>query len=179
MGTDKNNIDSEYKRIVKEYEEFEGVTDRILKDTSHGFFVPTNLRLLFEFFKKIKLDRYKSFIDLGSGDGRVVMLASLFTRAAGIEGDEKLHKMALEMRKKLGMKAELIHRDYLEHDITGYDAVYMYPDNNISYELNKKLLKEIKGDLLIFTDTFLPEALDVEVVRVDFMKFCICKQKKI
>ena len=39
---------------------------------------PSGTQDIYDFFVKIKLERYKNFIDLGSGDGKVVLIASLF-----------------------------------------------------------------------------------------------------
>ncbi len=171
-----------FNRVIEAYNREDSSEEQrrgnVLKDTSLGFFVPSNMRKTYEFFRNIRLEKYRSFIDLGSGDGRIVLIASLFTRAAGIESDEKLHEKALRMREKLGIpdeQAELIRGDFMKQDIRPYDAVYMYPDKPIPEELNKKLNRELKGDLLLHTDSFKPEGMRIRTICLDWLKFCICK----
>ncbi|HII72697.1 TPA: hypothetical protein HA265_08125, partial [Candidatus Woesearchaeota archaeon] len=89
--------------------------------TSHGYWATSNPVHLFELFKKLNLQKHKSFVDLGSGDGIVVAVASLFTKAAGIEVDKELHKDALEMRQKLKLNYTIQNKDYLEEDLSQYD----------------------------------------------------------
>lgn len=58
--------------------------------TEFGFWGTTNMNDAYTFFSRIRLERFKRFVDLGCGDGRIVMIASLFTDAVGIEGDKDL-----------------------------------------------------------------------------------------
>ncbi|MBD3313323.1 hypothetical protein GF345_02685 [Candidatus Woesearchaeota archaeon] len=178
----KMERDKAFRAISEYYNETDLDTElrkgSVLKETSKGLFVPTNMRLAYEFFNRIRLEEYSRFIDLGSGDGRIVLIASLFTQAEGIEYDDGLYQCAQENKKKLGFNAEFSKGDMLEHDISGYDSVFMYPDKEISPQLNEKLKRELKGDLFVFTSTFLPEGLETEEVNVDFMKFCICRNTK-
>ena len=49
------------------------------------------------------MKRFNRFIDLGSGDGKVALIASLFCRQAeGIEIDDELFGKSLEMKEKFG-----------------------------------------------------------------------------
>lgn len=168
-----------FNRIKKSYDEKDdaevSIRGNVLKDTSYGFFVPSNMDKVFELFSMIELQKYRNFVDLGSGDGRIVLIASLFTKATGIESDSELHKESLEMMNKLGLKARFEQGDYMEHDISRYDAVYMYPDKKISPGLNKKLKKELKGELIIYTNMFLPKELETREIKIDYIDFYICK----
>lgn len=173
--------DKIFRKIFEIYQEEDSKEEKrrgnVLKDTFKGYFVPSDMKKVYDFFKLIKLERYKNFIDLGSGDGRIVLIASLFTKSAGIENDEELYEKSRRMKKRLGLDAELKKGDYMDFNISGYDAVYMYPDKPFTKDLNDKLKKELKGDLLLFSGTFLPEALETREIKVDWMKFYICRNK--
>ena len=52
---------------------------RLIRPTDLGYSGSASAEVVFEFFRRIKLDKYSSFLDLGSGDGKVVLVASLFT----------------------------------------------------------------------------------------------------
>ena len=60
---------------------------------------------VYEAFKKIKLNKFKNFLDIGSGDGKVVMIASLFCKnAEGIEIDKSLHNKSVQIKNKFKIK---------------------------------------------------------------------------
>jgi tRNA1(Val) A37 N6-methylase TrmN6 len=114
---------------------------------------------VFELFKKIELCKFKNFIDLGSGDGRVVLIASLFTSAAGIEYDAELHRKAVEIREKLKIKANLIRGDFMHHDLSKYDIIFINPDKPFNKGLERKLQSELKGILLVYNMVFSPDSM--------------------
>ena len=68
---------------------------------------------------KIKLQKHKRFLDLGSGDGKIALIASLFCKQAeGIEIDAFLHSKALEMQQKTGISNVIFHnKDFFEHKL--------------------------------------------------------------
>ena len=94
-----------FSQIKKEYDEF--YKSLLLRgrlpmwSTEKGFWNAAVSDEIYEAFKKIKLDKFKNFLDIGSGDGKVVLIASLFCKKAeGIEIDDFLHNKALEMQLK-------------------------------------------------------------------------------
>ena len=76
----------QFAEIKKEYDDFYKSFLRKGKlplwSTEQGFFGGVIADEVYEAFKKIKLDKNTSFIDLGSGDGKVVLIASLFCKRA-------------------------------------------------------------------------------------------------
>jgi hypothetical protein len=60
------------------------------KVTSVGLWACSLLEEILDLFEQLDLGRYRHLADLGSGDGRVVLVGSLFTRATGIEADAEL-----------------------------------------------------------------------------------------
>ncbi|MBW2996005.1 hypothetical protein KY332_01760 [Candidatus Woesearchaeota archaeon] len=132
-----------------------------IQDTQKGIWGPAGTQDVYEFFVKIKLQNFKNFIDLGSGDGKVVLIASLFTKAAGIEFDEKLIKIGERIRDALGLKAKFIKGDFLKQDISKYNAIFINPDKGFEYGLEDKLLKEMQPEtvLFVYNNIFLPRFL--------------------
>jgi 16S rRNA A1518/A1519 N6-dimethyltransferase RsmA/KsgA/DIM1 with predicted DNA glycosylase/AP lyase activity len=108
---------------------------------------------------KINLQKFKNFIDIGSGDGKVVLIASLFEiDAVGIEFDKKLIDVGIKIQKKLGLKAKFIQGDFLKHDLSEYDFIFINPDKSFEFGLEEKLLNEMhpKAKLFVYNNIFLP-----------------------
>ncbi|MEK6948966.1 MAG: hypothetical protein AABX34_02000, partial [Nanoarchaeota archaeon] len=75
-----------------------------LWSTGKGFWGGVIADEVYEAFKRIGLHNHRSFIDLGSGDGKAVLIAALFCeRAVGIELDNSLFKKSLEIQRKLSI----------------------------------------------------------------------------
>jgi protein-L-isoaspartate O-methyltransferase len=129
------------------------------RSTRLGYWAMSNPLHVFELFRKLGLENYKSFVDLGSGDGVVVAVASLFTNATGIETDAKLHDDAVDIRKKLGLDYTLKNSDYLEEDISQYDIIFINPDNYF-HRLEKNLVEQFKGKIIITDNIFRPLTLN-------------------
>jgi predicted RNA methylase len=68
--------------------------------------------------------------DLGSGDGRIVIMAARKYKAdaTGVELDEALYKQSSERIKTLGLasSARIIHGDLLQQDYTSADLLTIY-----------------------------------------------------
>jgi ubiquinone/menaquinone biosynthesis C-methylase UbiE len=74
--------------------------------------------------------------DLGSGDGRVIIMAAEKFKAiaTGVELDDDLYKQSSERIKKFGIEktARIIHGDILKQDYSSADliTVYLLPSSN-------------------------------------------------
>jgi hypothetical protein len=149
--------------INKEYESFYKniiLNGKIpVRDTAVGIWGVSISENVFELFKKINLQKYNNFLDLGSGDGKVVLIASLFTKSTGIEFDEELYKKSCEIKDKLKLNAEFIQGDFLEQDLSKYDIIFINPDKGFHKGTEDKLLKELKGKLLVYNFVFEPRFL--------------------
>jgi len=132
----------------------------MVKDTGIGYWGVTPVIELFDLFQKTKLNKHKSFVDLGSGDGRAVHVASLFTKATGIEFDEELHNHATTLIGKKN-NVTLVNKNFHDHNLCVYDYIFIHPDQNISGKLEEKLHSEMKKDakLVVFGPHFHPEEL--------------------
>lgn len=161
-------MQEKFEQIKKEFDEHDRSLRKnfrlIVRDTEKGIWGPADLETCFELFKQIGLEKASSFIDLGSGDGRIVLVASLFTKAAGIEIDEDLIKVGLRTRDKLGSKADLVKGDFFKVDLSQYDVLFINPDTGFYNGLEDKLLKEMKpgARLYVYNNIFLPRFLEEE-----------------
>ena len=159
-------MDSErFSHIAEAYASFERELLRSgklpLRATSRGFWSAAIGKEVFSAFQELGLKNYKKFIDLGSGDGRVVLIASLFVpKAEGIEIDEELHGIAQNMGKKLGSHATFHCKDLYAHDLSPYDVFFISPDAPFERGMEGKLLKEMKGDLIVYGNHFHPRFME-------------------
>jgi hypothetical protein len=142
-------IKSEYERF---YNDLLSQGRLPLKDTGEGYWAMAVADDVYELFRRLKLQRYKSFIDIGSGDGKVVLIASLFTRATGIEVDDK----------KLKLISILLHGDYHELDLRAYDLIFYHPDHH-NHRLELKLMEELQGKLVVYGGLYHPTSLQREM----------------
>ena len=134
-----------------------------MKPTSIGYFAGARIDDIHDIFEKIGLEKYKKFIDLGSGDGRVVLMAAAYTSAEGVELDDELFTTALRMQKKLSshapLKKAVFHKKNYMTDIhlDDYDVIFINPDGRL-YELEKKLRQEMKKDaiLIVYNAVYQP-----------------------
>lgn len=130
-------------------------------DTEKGVWGASVAQDVYDFFVKVKLQNFKRFIDLGSGDGKVVLIASLFTKSSGVEFDKDLHDTAVKIRDELGLKANLMEGDFFDLDLSKYDFIFINPDKGFDKGLEKKLDKEMDDNsrLVVYNNIFLPRFL--------------------
>jgi SAM-dependent methyltransferase len=127
-----------------------------LGSTEKGFWGTAHLDDVYEFCKRIELEKEAAFLDLGSGDGRVVLVAALFTHAVGIEYDRNLHEQALAAAKELESTAQFVCGDYTQYDLSEYTLWFSYADHNFNW-LEAKQHELTK--LYLYHDTFHPHFL--------------------
>lgn len=139
----------------------------LAKDTGIGYWGVTHLHALQELFQNIELQKQSHLLDLGSGDGRVVLLASLFgIRATGVEFDDWLLNSSMDIKRKLDLphfeNVKFLKEDFMRMDIKPYDILYISPDKPFHRGLDQKLSKELQGKLIVHSHEFLPKALTLE-----------------
>lgn len=163
-----------FEKIKQHYQTFERfcISNGVLlaKETKHGYWGVSNLDDLFEFFTQIKLGKHKHLVDLGSGDGRVVLLASLFgTKATGLETDEWLMNCALELKRKIDLphfkNAAFLQEDFLKYNLKPFDVVFIHPDRPFYRDsLNQKIKQGIHDNakLVVYGHEFHPTGFHLE-----------------
>lgn len=157
-----------FNQIKKEYDNF---YRNLLKSgrlpmwsTEKGFWNAAIADEVYETFKRINLNQFKNFLDIGSGDGKVVLIAALFCQnAEGVEIDNFLHNKALEIKNRFKLNNAVFHnKDFFQHDFSKYDILFSAPDAPMERGLENKLLKEMKGKLIHNGHHFQPRFLKKE-----------------
>lgn len=158
-------IKKRFQQIKEAYEEsdleFRKKYGFKVRETSKGIWGPSDLEAVFNMFRQLRM-RNKSFLDIGCGDGRVVLTASLFTKAAGIEIDRELLTKAREIQQRLNATgASFLDGDFFSHGFSTYDVLFTNPDTGFNNGLEDKLLSEMKKDalLLVYNHIFFPRFL--------------------
>ncbi len=96
--------------------------------------------------------------DLGSGDGRIVIIAAekFGANAVGVEFDKDLYQQSSDRIKRLGLadRARIIHGDLLEQDYSSADVitVYLLPVSN--EKVRPLLEKQLKKGARIVAHDF-------------------------
>jgi hypothetical protein len=136
------------------------------RPTSLGLWAPSTAHEVFAILEAVGAERCRSFADLGSGDGLVTCIASLFCPATGIECDPALVAKACELRDRLGLAAEFICGDFLGQDLSRYDLLYVYPDMPL-FTLEKILAPRLQGRLVVYSCHFPLKLLPrLEVIKL-------------
>lgn len=153
-------LDTKAQQVIDAFEEIDKqllASGTFVHDTKKGIWGPASVANCYAFFKEIELDKYESFIDVGCGDGRITLLASLFTKAVGIEYDEKLVERGKRVQQELDLvSAELIQGDFFDHDWSKYEVIFTNPDSGFQFGMEKKLYEEMKGMLIVYNSVFKP-----------------------
>ena len=155
-----------FAKIEKEYQEYDKqriLSGKFLQKTSLGHYGTAAVSSLLESFSKLYLGQFRSFVDLGSGDGRAALIASLFTQATGVEIDESLISVSKEMSIKTGVFATFVQKDFEEINLRGFQALFINPDKSF-YALEKKLHAEMdpSARLIVYGNLYRPLHLRLE-----------------
>jgi 16S rRNA A1518/A1519 N6-dimethyltransferase RsmA/KsgA/DIM1 with predicted DNA glycosylase/AP lyase activity len=112
-------------------------------------FFPTPPSIVEKMLTTGELTKGEKMFDLGSGDGRIVIMAAdkFGADATGVELDEALAKQSTAeiKRRKLDARARIIQGDMTKQDYSSANliTVYLLPDSNIKIRplLEKQLRK--------------------------------------
>ncbi len=121
-------------------------------------FVPTSQDMVVDMLKLANVHKGDNVIDLGCGDGRIVITAAKQFGATGIGVDinpERI-KEATENARKAGVadKVKFIEGDLFDADIRNASVVTLYLLPNVNLRLRPKLLKELKPGTRIVSHSF-------------------------
>lgn len=114
----------------------------------------------------------ENFYDLGSGDGRAVIMAAkdFGAKAVGIELREDLAKRALNSIYELGLdrRVEILQGDIFKVDLTPANVVFLYLTTSANEKIKPKLESELRPGTRIVSHDY--EILGWKPSRID--SFC-------
>ena len=122
------------------------------------FFVPTLEAVADQMLKLADIKATDVVYDLGSGDGRVVILAAqkYGARGVGIEIDPKLVQTARNVARdgEVTDRVRFIEGDLFEADISGATLVTIYLSPTVNAKLEPKLKAELRPGTRIVSHQF-------------------------
>ena len=114
----------------------------------------------------------ETFYDLGSGDGRAVIMAAkdFGAKAVGIELREDLAKRALNSIYELGLdrRVQILQNDIFKVDLNPADVVFLYLTTSANEKIKPKLESELKLGTRVVSHDY--EILGWKPSRID--NFC-------
>jgi SAM-dependent methyltransferase len=120
-------------------------------------FVPTSSKNETEIWDRVKLVRGKLLIDVGSGDGRMLVEAvkRYGVRGVGIEIQPILVGISKLITIINGIKViNFICKDFWKEDLSRADYLYFYLGPKTVEELAKKLEREQKKEQIVISKAF-------------------------
>lgn len=122
---------------------------RLFINLQGPFFAPTTDKRIKQIIKLAKLKPKMRVIDLGVGDGRILIAlvkACPQISAVGIELDPKYVKLAKANIRAAGLtkRIRIKHGSFWSEDLTNYDVITIYGIQRIMGRLEKKLKNEVK-----------------------------------
>ena len=119
-----------------------------LAQVNAGPYVPTPMVILDEMLKVAQVKQGEYLIDLGSGDGRLVIEAArrYGAQGHGIDIEENLVQLATDNARAAGVsdRVRFIAGDLFQADLSKADIITVYLLPSIMDRLVPKLLKELK-----------------------------------
>jgi SAM-dependent methyltransferase len=136
------------------------------------FFVPTRESVADAMLQLADVRPDDVVFDLGSGDGRIVVLAAqkYGARGVGIEIDPKLVAISREVAQEAGLagRTRFIEGDLFTADISAATVVTLYLSTSVNRQLEPKLRGELRPGTRIVSHQFRIGAWEPErIVRAD------------
>ena len=128
------------------------------KPVNAGPYVPSPQSVVTDMLKLANVSDKDFVIDLGSGDGRIVLTAAKVfgARGFGVEIQEKLVNLANEAAQKEGIadRVKFINQDLFKTDISQATVLTMYLLPNTVNMLKDKLLAELRPGTRILSHDY-------------------------
>jgi len=121
-------------------------------------FVPTAETIVAKMLEMAKVTKTDHLIDLGSGDGRIVITAAkrYGARGMGVEIDPDLVQKARENAQAAGVadRATFVEGDIFEANIRDATVITMYLLPDVNMRLRPKLLSDLKPGTRIVSHNY-------------------------
>ncbi len=124
-------------------------------------FVASPIPVVRKMLECAELKPGETLYDLGSGDGRIVIMAAqeFGARGVGVEMNRRLIDEAIEKMQELGLsdRVRFIHGNIFSVDLSPADVVTMYLTTGANEKVRPKLEKELKlGARIVSHDFYIP-----------------------
>ena len=117
-------------------------------------YVPTKKKDLARLFEHIKLRKNSRVVDLGSGDGRVLLMAKKYGyRAVGYELNPVLVLLS-KIRSGKSSRSQIRFKSYWASDLSKADMVFVFSAQPYMNRLLNKLENELKPGALVVSYAF-------------------------
>jgi predicted RNA methylase len=121
-------------------------------------FVPTPMKVAERMLELAKVTPNDLVYDLGSGDGRIVILAAqkYGAHAVGVELDTKRYEESSARIKELGLasKAKILHGDMFKADVHKATVVTLYLLPNVNDDIRPMLEKQLRPGTRVVSHDF-------------------------
>lgn len=120
-------------------------------------FVPSSDDSVKTMVKLSDAKRGERAVDLGAGDGKlVVALANAGIDATGIEIDKDRFQLASRdiLSRGLDKRAHMVHGSFWSHDLSPYDIIMLYGIPSIMQRLQAKIINEAPKHCRIISNHF-------------------------
>lgn len=120
-------------------------------------YVPSKNKLLKRIFDTVSFKKNSRFLDLGCGDGRVVIFVARYykVRTVGVDINPMVIAWAkLKTRFKNLKNTEFRVENIFKTDLSGYDAIYIFLMPKLLVKLKPKLMKEAKKNAVLISHGF-------------------------
>ncbi|MBL8242499.1 MAG: class I SAM-dependent methyltransferase [Bryobacterales bacterium] len=111
-------------------------------------YVPSPQEIIDRMLEVANAKQGDTVIDLGCGDGRILITAvqKFRAKAIGIEIDPKIASQASDTILKLGLqnKAKVVHADVFDADLSQADVVTLYLTTSFNEKLRPKFEKSLR-----------------------------------
>lgn len=133
-----------------------------------AFYVATNQKEIDIFLKAANLKKGQYFLELGSGDGRVLRTAAIQygVFGKGIDINPSLNWIANFLSKRSGLKnIEFRTENVKKTDFRKADVIYVFLMPKLIRTFQDRLLKESKKNVLVITHGFNMHSMDKYLVK--------------
>ncbi|MBI4167269.1 MAG: class I SAM-dependent methyltransferase [Acidobacteria bacterium] len=135
----------------------EGLTEEDRKDRLAPF-VPSPESVVDAMLQLARVDKHDHVYDLGSGDGRIVIMAAqkYHAQAVGVEIEDELYKKSMARIAELGLqdRAKILHMNMYKVDLKPATVVTLYLLTSVNERLRPILERDLRPGTRVVTHDF-------------------------